>query len=399
MKKLFIIVILMVTIPVVMFATSYQSLYTLDVPYKYQSLYVTGNFTPLPPSTKSNEILNITIDTSPTVTFAANASVNGDYTFVDNAENSYLRLSSSGSYVEFGSTGFKVNAAVNGNYKNYAFTIASIPAYYQVVGNGNIFFNLPFSGGTSSFSINLNPTVGVGIGKIHNIQTIKSIVNTMEYFNITPTQEMVEEIAKIEYAKSERLNSYSNNDALLWTSYQRELAAAYGIDEKIVELIYRNVSQVHSFETLRWANLNYGWEAFARIIPAFEFITATTNSFTLSLGFALGGQWATLLADESIYIRLYADLIPTIETNLTPLFSFLANASVDARYFFSDPRMWVDSSLTLGLNTRVPTKFDLDIDAIFNYLIAPNFSAYGGLRMLNTFDTMSIVVGGELRLF
>ena len=392
MKKFVIFLLIIVMLPIAVFATSYQSLYTLDIPYAYQGLILSGNF-------GGGEALNITIDTSPTVTFAANASVNGNYFSVNHSDDTHMNISSSGSYVEVGSTGISVNARATGDYKKYAFSLGSMPAFYQVLGSGTIFFNQSFAGGGTTFNANLRPTVGAGIGKIYQIQTIKSILNTMDYFGITPTEEMVEKIARIEYSRNERLNAYSDNDALLWSSFQNELASAYGVEEKIVEFVYRNSSQVYSFENQRWANLLYGWQAFAQLRPTFFFETGTTNTFTFTLGIALGGQWATLLSNESIYVSVYGEVVPTINTSATKILSFVAEANVDARYFFPNPKMWVDSSLTIDVNTNWATKLDIDFDAIFNYMIAPNFTAFGGLEMNNTFDTMSIVAGGEMRLF
>lgn len=392
MKKRAIFLILLIMLPTLLFASVYQSLYTLEVPYKYQSLYVNGNFV-------GDEALKIEIDTSPTVTFAADIALEGDYSYDKRNDKTEMSFNSTGSSIRIGSTGLRTRIAGSGGYKNYAFNIASLPAFYRVYGAGNIFFDLPFGGGTTTFFTFLVPSVGVGIGKINQIETIRSIINTMEYFGIEPTTEKVKEIATIEYKRREHFNTYSNNDALLWASFQHDLASAYGVEERIVEFIYRNDSQELSYETARWRNLVYGWEAYGELRPTFLFETSTTNTFAFTLGIALGGRWATLLLNDDLYFDVKGALVPTIDTAGTSFFYFTAETDLHARYFFSDPRMYVDALLSLEINTKSTPKVDVDFDAIFNYLIAPNFVAFGGVEMVDTFDKMSIVAGGNLRLF
>lgn len=402
MKKAIIIFIVVLSIPMTIFATSYQSLYSLDVPYRYQSLYLTGNF-------GGGEALNISINTTSAITFNADASINGNYSYVDHTDDIHFELSSAGTFLEFGSTGLKANAQGSANYKNYAFSIQSLPAYYIAAGNASVFVNIPFSTATSFFSVMANPIVGVGIGKLHNIEPIKNIINTMEYFKIRPTEEMIEDVARIEYLSPQHFNTYSHNNAELWTSYHRELVSAYGLEDKIVEFINHINSQEYLFETQRWAtlfsrfrsvDLMYGWEAYAQLRPKFFFRTAgVTNTVIFSIEIALGGMWATLLADESIYVNVSGELVPIIDVTGTKIFNFVGNIDAYLRYFFANPRMWVDSYVSLDFNlNRIPT-FILDLSGTFNYLIAPNFSAYGGVRVFNTFDSMSIVAGGNMRLF
>lgn len=257
--------------------------------------------------------------------------------------------------------------------------------------------NLPFDGGASSLTINLSPAVGAGIGKMYFIGTIKKIVNTMEHFGVTPTEAIVEKVARQKYTSAQHFNTYSSDSSELYGTYYRDLAHAYTIDDKVVELIYLDQSQEYSFEAARWNNLMYGWQAYAQLRPSFSFTTGTKSTF--KLGIALGGEWATLLAGESVYVKVGGELIPTIDTAATKVFNFLANANVDSRYFFDNPRMWIDSSLGIGVDTNAFTKFNLNLSGIFNYLIAPNFTVYGGLEVFNTFDIIRVVAGGNIRLF
>ncbi|MDD4219768.1 MAG: hypothetical protein PHR10_06250, partial [Sphaerochaetaceae bacterium] len=283
------------------------------------------------------------------------------------------------------------------DFKSYAFSIGSFPAYYQVAGGVRFFMNLPFDGGASSLTINLSPAVGAGIGKMYFIGTIKKIVNTMEHFGVTPTEAIVEKVARQKYTSAQHFNTYSSDSSELYGTYYRDLAHAYTIDDKVVELIYLDQSQEYSFEAARWNNLMYGWQAYAQLRPSFSFTTGTKSTF--KLGIALGGEWATLLAGESVYVKVGGELIPTIDTAATKVFNFLAIVNVDSRYFFDNPRMWIDSSLGIGVDTNAFTKFNLNLSGIFNYLIAPNFTVYGGLEVFNTFDIIRVVAGGNIRLF
>ena len=392
MKKTIIVVLLILSLPIALFAISYQSLYTLDVPYTFQNLYVSG-------SLGGNDALNITIDTSPTVTFAANAGLDGNYYFINHTEDAELELSSAGTYAELGSTGIFLNALATGDYKNYGFTLSSYPAYYEGSGTARVFLSLPFGGAGATFIFDLRPNVGVGIGKMNDISTIKRIINIANHYGITPTSELVENVAKIEYERVAKLNAYSNDESELWIAYRKELAHAYTLDDKVLDLIYVGASQEYVFEQARWTNLKYGWSAYAQMRPTFFFETGTTSTFRFTLGLALGGQYATLLSDETIYLGVDGEIVPTIDSLGTPFFKFLANVGLDARYFFANPRMWAASTVDIAIDTSAVTTFDFDVTATFNYLVAPNFTTYGGVEILNTFDRLSILAGGEIRLF
>ncbi|MDD3366392.1 MAG: hypothetical protein PHS67_03935 [Sphaerochaetaceae bacterium] len=390
MKKVIIALLLVFLMPALLFAVSFPSLYTLDVPYTYQNLYLSGNL-------GGNDAFEILYNKNLATPFSITAAVAGDYYFINHTENTHLDLSSRGSYLQLGSTGLRMNAAASGDFKSYAFSIGSFPAYYQVAGGVRFFMNLPFDGGASSLTINLSPAVGAGIGKMYFIGTIKKIVNTMEHFGVTPTEAIVEKVARQKYTSAQHFNTYSSDSSELYGTYYRDLAHAYTIDDKVVELIYLDQSQEYSFEAARWNNLMYGWQAYAQLRPSFSFTTGTKSTF--KLGIALGGEWATLLAGESVYVKVGGELIPTIDTAATKVFNFLANANVDSRYFFDNPRMWIDSSLGIGVDTNAFTKFNLNLSGIFNYLIAPNFTVYGGLEVFNTFDIIRVVAGGNIRLF
>ncbi|NCB02627.1 MAG: hypothetical protein EOM67_10730 [Spirochaetia bacterium] len=391
MKKTLLLLLVVLVLPMLIFATSYPSLYTLDFPYMYQSLSVTGGL-------GGGEAFNITIDTSPAVTFAADAGLRGNYEYVNHQENSHLFLSSANSNLSLGSTGIVINPIANGYYRNYAFSLGSMPAYYRISGGIDMLLNIPFGGGPF-FRIELSPVVGAGIGRMYNIQPIKTIINTMNHFGITPSEEMVKEVAQIMYSFVERMKTYSNDDSLLEASYYRDLAKAYSIEDKALELSRVATSQVFAFESARWAGLMYGWNAYANVMPSITFQTGTTSSFTFDFGLELGGQWATLLADDTIYLSVRGNIIPAIETSPAFQFNLDMGGNVNARYFFDNPRMWVDSNLTLRVNLLPTFAINLNLDGQFNYLIAPNFTTYAGVNILRTFDEFSIVAGGEIRVF
>jgi len=61
--------------------------------------------------------------------------------------------------------------------------------------------------------------------------------------------------------------------------------------------------------------------------------------------------------------------------------------------------MWADGTVDITINSQATKVFDLDIDAEFNYQINPNFIAFAGAEIQNTFGTIAIYAGGEMRLF
>lgn len=129
MKKVIIALLLVFLMPALLFAVSFPSLYTLDVPYTYQNLYLSGNL-------GGNDAFEILYNKNLATPFSITAAVAGDYYFINHTENTHLDLSSRGSYLQLGSTGLRMNAAASGDFKSYAFSIGSFPAYYQVAGGG-----------------------------------------------------------------------------------------------------------------------------------------------------------------------------------------------------------------------------------------------------------------------
>jgi hypothetical protein len=392
MRKIVIIsIVIVISLSSIFAMEPTTSLYSLQVPYSYQTLYLNG-------SLGGSEALQIEIDTSVPVTFRADLGVSGNYTFVENSEDTKFVLSSAGTYANIGSSRIQFNAAATGEYKSYTLSIGSMNGFYAFGGSANIYLNMPFPG-TTTFSTNLRPTAAAGIGRIYSIASVKRITNILEFLDGEITDEKVLDIATYIEESRELLTTYSSDYSKIYISYVKELAKLYGMEGKELELIYADLAQQLDFELERWVGLNYGWEVYAKAAPGLFFETSTTNSFSFDFGLELGASWATLLADEMLYVETSGSITPTLNTSTTPLFYILFNANAKARYFFPSPRMWVDSSLNINYSPLNFTKFDLDIEGQFNYLIHPMFTAFGGARILNTFDKLAIFAGGSMRLF
>ena len=221
----------------------------------------------------------------------------------------------------------------------------------------------------------------------------------LEYLDLEVTDEKVLEIATYMEKRNEFLNTYTDDYASLFIDYIRGLTEKYGMEGKELELIYATLSEQLGFALQRYNGLEYGWEAYVQASPGLFFETSTTNTFSFDFALEIGGKWAMLLADETVYVEAAASVTPTVNTSAAQIFYVLADADIIARYFFPSPRMWVDSELSLNFNPLNFTAFDLDIEGEFNYLIQPNFTAFAGARMINTFDKLALFAGANMRLF
>ena len=257
--------------------------------------------------------------------------------------------------------------------------------------------NLAFSPVGANFTAFLNPEIGFGVGRMYGIQNTREIINTMEHFGIPVTPEKVREVAEHDFMRTTKFNAYTNDLSKIVSDFYQERADILGMGDRALELIYVGSSQEFAFERARWAGLHYGWTTYMEARPRLTYSTGSTTEFRMDL--ALVGEYATLLNDDTLYVKGYVDIVPGITTSGTDFFTFETNLTADARYFFADPRMWADGTVDITINSQAATVFDLDIEAQFNYQINPNFTAFAGAEIQNTFDTIAVYAGGEMRLF
>ncbi len=391
MRKIKILCIAIVLIGVTtLSAGGYEDIYTLNLPYSYTYLVIGGAYT-------GDEAFQLDIDTSP-ADFSLDAGLDALYGYVKNSEDTYLSFNSSGTSVRAGSSGIFLNVGANGNYRSYAFNIDQMKAFLSVSGNANVAMNVAFSPSSSFFSLLLNPDIGFGVGRMYSIQETREVINTMEYFNIPVTEEKVKEVASLNFMRTQEYNTYNNDFNTVVSRYWNEKARILGIEDRIAELIWIESSQTYAFEEARWAGLEYGWTAYMEARPWIYY--SSTSGIEFNIGIALAAEYATLMNDDSLYLSVSGDIVPTFSPSSTKIFSIAGDIDARVRYFFTDPRMWAEGNVNFSLNSlNTTTPVDLDISAEFDYLINPNFTAFAGARIVDTFDTIGVYAGGEMRLF
>ncbi len=377
-----------------LYAGPYDDIYTLNLPYQYQTLTVDGAS-----ATNGAHAFNLQLATSP-VSFSMEAGLGAEWDYAQNNDTTFLWVNTAGTRVQVGDSGIGIRGMGNASYRSYGFQLEGFDAFLSASGAGTVSMNLGFSPVSSTFFTSLAPEVGFGVGRMYGIQNAREIINTMEYFNIPVTPEKVMEVATLDYLYNTEGNEvYTNDFNDIISGYWKERAAALGISDKVMELYLIGNSQTYAFERARWAGLSYGWTTYIEARPWFFYSSSSTTGPEFNLDLALVGVYATLLNDDTLWVRGYADIVPGITTSGTSFFNFETNVSADARYFFADPRMWADGSVDITIDSTAVKVFDLDVEAEFNYLINPNFTAFGGAQILNTFGTIAVYAGGEMRLF
>jgi len=389
-RVIFLCVVLMIS-TVGLWAGAYDDIYTLNLPYQYQSLTIDGAS-----ATNGAHAFDLQLTTSP-VSFSIEAGLGADWEYVKNEGPAFLWMTTSGTRAQVGDSGIGFAAAVDGMYRNYAFELEGMDAFLSASGDATVTMNLSFSPVNANFFALINPEIGFGVGRMYSIQNTREIINTMEHFNIPVTPEKVREVAEHDFMRTAKFNTYTNDLSKIVSDFYQERADILGMGDRALELIYVGNSQEYAFEQNRWAGLLYGWTTYMEVRPWLWYATGSTTEFRMDL--ALVGEYATLLNDDTLYARGYVDIVPGITTSGTDFFTFESNLTVDARYFFTDPRMWADGTVDITINSQATKVFDLDIDAEFNYQINPNFIAFAGAEIQNTFGTMAIYAGGEMRLF
>ncbi len=392
-KGLFILVIILAIGTAGLFAGPYDEIYTLSLPYQYQSLTVDGSS-----ATNGAHAFDIQLTTSP-VNFTMEAGLGADWEYAAYDGTNFLWFDTSGTRVRVGSSGISALATGNASYRNYGFQLEGLDAYISASGFASANLDIGFSPVSSSFITTLSPEVGFGVGRVYGIQNTREIINTLEHFNLPVTVETVKAVAELDYTRGERFNTYTNDYSEILTGYWKEKAELLGIGDKALELYLVGNSQEYAFEKARWSGLRYGWTTYIEARPWFFYSSNSTSDPEFMLDIAIAGEYATLLNNDTLYVRGYADLIPGITTSGTQFFTFKTNLDALARYFFADPRMYAEGTVSIDINSAAAKVFDLDVTAELDYMINPNFTAFAGAQILNTFGTIAVYAGGEMRLF
>jgi len=187
-----------------------ESLYPLVVPYEYTELNVQGGLFP--------DAVRINLDLAP-FGFDADVGGSGNYQYENQTAKDFMDLNANAS-LRMGTTSITTTLGGDGTYKSYSLDIQSMPGFYTA--GGSFFFMPAFVGGSTNIQLELAAFGGVGIGRIYNITTIRTIELMMKHLGVTPTEENVKAAAEIIYTNRYRLNKYSDDNSANYVEYYQK---------------------------------------------------------------------------------------------------------------------------------------------------------------------------------
>jgi hypothetical protein len=197
------------------------------------------------------------------------------------------------------------------------------------------------------------------------------------------------------------LDYYTENHV----AYYQHLADAFGASDKMLEFLYIDQAQAYQFDVGRYAGMQYGWEAEARLRPTVDYRwyrIAPKTHFIVNLD--LKGRYAAFAMDEKLYYSAGITLSPGLLLDGSTSFLFIADLVGQVRYLPPSVPWYVDGLLLMDFDTTQTTrKFQLNLGGRFNYMIHPLFITYAGLELVinngfTTFSSLAFTAGGFIRL-
>jgi len=371
-------------------ADQVESLYTLVVPQQYTTLTVNGCLGSVALSGQTENAAEIIMFFSP-FRFNLNLGAGATYEYFKQDQDTTLDIDANGTF----SLGTAINggvANVSGGYTNYALKLEDLPAYYSF-GFKQFFLRAEYST-AFDFDLVFSPYASIGVGRTYAIATLRWIELMMKHLGVVPTEANVRQVADLMYSQTEHFSQLTDNDIQLYTDYYTKLAAAFGVPDKVLEIIYMNQSQVYAFEAARYNGLRYGWEGGIELNPEFTYYTSPE----FSMGMSINGEYNGSTMDRMLYYKLSGDLELEYDTSLTPAISFLIQLNGHVRYLPEDYHWWVEGDLEVGYNTRTST-FTFNLNGEGNYLMTPNFTLYAGVSLYNRFGGIGLYAGGNYRIW
>lgn len=338
--------------------------------------------------------MEIELGLSP-ITFAANLGGGGVYTLSTQDADQALNATVNGS-LQMGSGGVGITANGNGIYESHTIELEGLKGYFGLGGGAFVNANI---GAATTFQIELMPVGFVGIGRVHGIQTIKEIELTMRHLGIEPTVENIKAVAEIIYRNRSLVNAFAEDTSIVLLDYWKSVAEAYGIPERISEVLLIGNSPRYAFERARYANLLYGMKAQLGLQPTIT-LRNSAPIFSLDANIAALAQYADFMMEGLLYYLAQAELLLDLQLiGGTFGVDFGIELGGTARYFPDDPRWWVDADAAIGFNTAQTPMFAVNLSGEMNYLVNPNFTLSGGVAFSDIFTDIDIFAGGNIRLW
>lgn len=383
MKKSVLMLCLFMIVATLLGASAVESLYTLVVPSFNTSLSIGGGVLGAGP-----DALRLKIDWSPPGTVDFDVGVTARYNLEIDKMYSSLAISADASVLA-GTSALALVGSGSGYYKQYNIELGGLKGFYGAGGD------LEFGVGGFSW-LELEPYGEFGLGRIYQITILKEIELMAKHLGVDLTEQMASEVASIIYLQRSRLGKYSENEMENYRAFYNDIAAALGVPEQVLDVTLLARSQEYVFEQARYRNLRYGWEAKGRFTLVLD---TTTTPVTFGGAISFHGDYGTFLIPNQLYLGASGKIGIDLKTARAKIFNAFVTADANLRYLPDDYRWWIDSSVGLELDLLKTPIFSFALDGIFNYLITPNFTVFGGLQLRTGTSVFQVSAGGEYRLF
>lgn len=354
-------------------AIGQESLYDLVVPLDYTSLSATGGLV------GGNAF---ELDISNLGALSIDAGIRADYDLVQQTADTRFNLDTFG-IVDIGTSLVKLQlGANNASYTSYTLDIENMPGFWTAGGSANV--NLS----TTSVSFWLNPTVGIGVGRVHVITNVLLAELMMDYLGVPVTEERVRAAVEVMNSQGQRYNSFTDDRSESYVTYIKELAAALGAPDKLLEVTYIAQNQQYAFERLKYLGMLSGWEVGVYANPFLEY----SGTLTTSLSFGPRADFAGFLLDDMLYYYLRGYVNGLIGGG----FTYDAQVSGSVVYLFEDPQWWAEA--TASVRSTSTALLSIAANGEVNYLLNPNTTLYAGLDASTT-SGFTIYAGGTARIW
>lgn len=398
MKKKILVIAVLIGIVCSLSASPSSNLYDLVVPEEYASLYLGS----LGGVRSTNNLLQLDLNFSPTTTFNLALGLDGEYLWYRQTQDSDLTIPAEASF-EITDTWLLFFLATTPAYRTYTLDLEGLLGFWGVGTEITSFSSrIPFTG-TPTIDAKFYPYGEFGIGRTYSLTNLKKIETIMERWGITPTEEMILQVAQIWYNKQQITTKFSDDYSKVHLEYYEAVAQALGAPDRVADLILLDKSQVYNFNIARYAKLRKGWYAALRLVPGLVNSTwAGTSTTNFDGALKILGEYSDFLVEDSIHLVTSGEITVGFDTGKAKKFYSQIEVVGTVTYLPENYRWWADGTLSFTFDTRTTPKVSLDMNAQLNYLINPNFTVYGGTSLhlgAGSTEKLSVFAGGRIRLW
>ncbi|MCF7933764.1 MAG: hypothetical protein K9M84_04045 [Spirochaetia bacterium] len=356
-----------------------ESVYDLVVPQSYSTLSVSGALGSLGNSSLGNNVLEIDLSGG-TTSFSIGGT--GMYYYMHQDEDTFFEVDAEAT-VFANTTSAGIDLPINNlvRFKSYTLDLEGYPGFIAAGGDGTL--NLRTTGITTE----IRPYIGVGVGREYSIDTILTAEVMMKHLGVEPTEERVRAAAEVMYTSAKIFSQYTDDRRENAIEYYTQLAAAMGIPDRVLDVIFITSSQIYDYEVARYTGFTKGWEAMVSLNPTFSYFTTASFSGTIDIGASYGD----FFLDQMLYAKAWATGSVGFNSGLT----YGLSADLQAVYLPEDYRWWAEGHLELGVSNS--SSFSADVLGEGHYLLNPNFDIHAGAQIGTS--GLKIFAGGFYRIW